>query len=49
MGSFDTAWLRIESTMDVHDAMRVALKRNTIWKRSAVIMMGCAERSALAS
>jgi hypothetical protein len=43
------AWLRIESTRDMHDAMRIASRRNVIWKRSAVITMGCAERSALAS
>jgi hypothetical protein len=43
------AWLKIESTTDVRDAMRVASRRNVIWKRSAVITMGCAERSALAS
>jgi hypothetical protein len=30
MGSFDTAWLRTESTTDMHDVMRVALRRNAI-------------------
>jgi hypothetical protein len=43
------AWLRIESTMDVRDAMRVVLRRNAIWERLAAVTMGCAERSALAS
>jgi hypothetical protein len=43
------AWLRIESTRDVHDMMRVASRRNAIWKRLAVITMDCVERSALAS
>jgi hypothetical protein len=43
------AWLRTESTTDARDAMRVASRRNVIWRRSPVIMMGCAERSALAS
>jgi hypothetical protein len=43
------AWLRTESTQHVHDAMRVASRRNVIWKHSAVITMDCAERNALAS
>jgi hypothetical protein len=43
------AWLRIESTRDVHDAMRVVSRRNAIWKRSAVITMDYVGRSALAS
>jgi hypothetical protein len=42
-------WLRTGSTTNVHDAMRVASRRNTIWKRSLVITMVCAEQSALAS
>jgi hypothetical protein len=49
MESFNMAWLITESTMDVRDAIRVTLRRNVIWKRSPVITMGCAERSALAS
>jgi hypothetical protein len=49
MGNFDTAWLRTESTQDVHDAMRVASRRNVSWKRSTVITMDYAEWSALAS
>jgi hypothetical protein len=49
MESFDMAWLRIESTTGVRDARPVASRRNAIWRRSPVIMMGCAERSALVS
>jgi hypothetical protein len=33
----------------MHDTMRVASRRNAIWKRSVVVTMGYAERSALAS
>jgi hypothetical protein len=47
--NFDMAWLKIESTSDVRDARPVASRRNAIWRRSLVIMMGCVERSVLVS
>jgi hypothetical protein len=49
MESSDMAWLRTESTTDMHDAMRVISRRNVIWKRLAAVTMGCAERNASAS
>jgi hypothetical protein len=49
MGNSDMAWLRTESTTDVHGAMRVISRRNAIWKHSTVVTMGYAERSALVS
>jgi hypothetical protein len=49
MESFDMAWLRIESTMSMHNARPIASRRNMIWRHSPVITMGYAERSALVS
>jgi hypothetical protein len=43
------AWLKIESTLGVHDARPIVSMRNAIWRRSPAITMGCAKRSALVS
>jgi hypothetical protein len=48
-GNSDMAWLRTESTTNMHGAMHIISRRNATWKRSAAVTMGCAERSASAS
>jgi hypothetical protein len=49
MENFDMAWLKIESTLGARDVRPVASRRNMILRHLPAIMMGCAERSALAS
>jgi hypothetical protein len=43
------AWLRIDSTMGVHDARPATSRRSTIWRRSPAITMGYVEQSVLVS